>query len=495
MVRPKAGGRRRGGWPTAAGALVACAAMSGAASAGADTIITLKSGKVVSLPVSRADIQSITDSVGAERLSPAERAAAQRDQTAVQQRVAADERDRMQLIDKAVQAATAAAKAAAESAQAAARSANSARKASEAAAQAVARVEELRRAGVGAPPPRLPPAPAAHLPPAPRPRAEPAPRAAGPAGAAAKAGGPIVLCAQGDPSQSCTTTDLNAAFRAAGNGSTITIRPGKYFQAGVLTAPNVTIQAKGAHFEGAAAEGKATFVLRGGNTTVIGLECSGVAVRDKNGACIRLEKPGLVLRDVYFHDNQEGILTVEHVGTVLIEDSLFEHNGANHGQAHQIYVGAADLLTIRHTRVLAATGEGHEVKSRADKTVIEDSVIAALDAQDSRALDASNGGEVIIRNSVIERGPKTENSDLVGYAFEKKSSYGPSNNSITFTGNTILVDRPGGAMWIRGRDIGKVTIKDNVIVGPMEGDKIPGNKYYRSRADAGFPPFPALSKK
>ncbi len=302
-----------------------------------------------------------------------------------------------------------------------------------------------------------------------------------------------MLCAEGDPDSACRFTDLNAAFRAAHDGSTVTIRPGKYFQAAVLTVPNVTIQAKGAHFEGAAAERKAALVLRGGNTTVIGLECSGVKVGDRNGACIRLEKPGLILRDVYFHDNEDGILTGAVGGDILIENSRFEHNGANHGQAHQIYVGNVDTLTIRRTRVIAATGEGHEVKSRAKKTLIEDSVIAALDAQDSRAFDISNGGTLIIRNSVIERGPKTENTDLIGFGFEIKSSFGASNNSITLTGNTILIDNPRPNIWVRGRDFGKVTIKDNVVIGPM-AERPEGNTYYRSRSDAGFPPFPALSK-
>jgi Right handed beta helix region len=310
--------------------------------------------------------------------------------------------------------------------------------------------------------------------------------------AAALAKGPFALCVRGDADPSCTDTDLSAALRKIGDGATLTIRPGTYHQAGVLKARNATIRAKGAHLQGVAAEGKAALVLAGGNTTIIGLECSGIRVPHENGACVRVERPGVTLRDVNFHDNQEGILAGQNAGDILIEDSVFQRNGANRGQAHQIYVGGR-TLTIRRSRIIAATGEGHEVKSRAKRTVIEDSVIAALDAQDSRAIDFPGGGELIVRNCLIERGPKTENTDLIGFAFEVRGGYDPSKNSLTLTRNTVLIDG-NPALWVRGREIGSVTIKDNVVIGPFQ-NRTPGNTYHGNRASADYPPFPALTKR
>ena len=424
-----------------------------------------------------------TDRAVAQTLSQAERAAQQRDRQDGDRPAAAEDPAQAQRIEDALKAATAAAKAADEAAKEAERAADAARKASAAAADAKARVEALRAAAASAP--RVSP------PPAGAPRQPPTTPAARPA---APPGGPIVLCVKNDSDESCTHSDLQGAFRAARDGATITIRPGTYYQAGILTAKNVTIQAKGAHLKDTAAQGKAALVLRGGNTTIVGLECSGVQVRDKNGACIRLEMPGLILRNVYFHDNQQGILAGIKTGDILIEDSVFERNGANRGHSHQIYV-AGDSLTVRRTRILSATGEGHEVKSRAARTVIEDSVIAALDAQDSRAIDVPNGGEVIVRNNVIERGPKTENHDLVGYGLEISSASGDnSHNTLTMTGNVVLVDGTAPFVWYNARELGGATIKDNVVIGPFQ-IRTPGNRYFDNRGAAGYPPFPALNKK
>ena len=56
---------------------------------------------------------------------------------------------------------------------------------------------------------------------------------------------------------------INGERAAARDGATIVIRPGTYFQAGVLRASNVTIQGKGAQLKGTAAQGKAALVLAG----------------------------------------------------------------------------------------------------------------------------------------------------------------------------------------------------------------------------------------
>ena len=58
------------------------------------------------------------------------------------------------------------------------------------------------------------------------------------------------------------------------------------------------------------------------------------------------------------------------------------------------------------------------MKSRAQRTIIEGNVIAGLDGHDSRAIDLPDGGEVVIRGNVLEKGPNSENGQMIGLALE-----------------------------------------------------------------------------
>jgi len=60
---------------------------------------------------------------------------------------------------------------------------------------------------------------------------------------------------------------------------------------------------------GASAEGKAIFVVRGDNVRMENLAFFGARVRDRNGAGIRLEKGRLEVVGCHFEGNENGILT------------------------------------------------------------------------------------------------------------------------------------------------------------------------------------------
>src|SRR5687768_16216160 len=60
--------------------------------------------------------------------------------------------------------------------------------------------------------------------------------------------------------------------------------------------------------DGASAQGKAIWVIQGQNTIVENIEFSGAKVPDGNGAAIRQEGVGLIVRECYIHDNEMGIL-------------------------------------------------------------------------------------------------------------------------------------------------------------------------------------------
>lgn len=326
----------------------------------------------------------------------------------------------------------------------------------------------------------------------------------------ARPAGPQRICPKAGPD--CDFGSLGEGLRQLESGKTIVIAAGTYHEAAVVRAHGVTIRAEeGAHIEGAAAEGKAALVIKGDNTTIEGLECSGITVDDHNGACIRLEGHGLTLRHVWFHDSEEGLLADDDTGDITIEDSRFEKLGAATGRAHGIYVGKAKSLTIRHSWITAIHGFGHEVKSRAAKTVIEDSVIASLDSRDSRLIDISNGGEAVVRNTVLEKGPGSDNSEAIGYGLEGLVW---ANNSLLIERCTIIMDRADSRI-VRGVIHGQ--LRDSTVIGggynrllqlvaKVADLAAPGRigdaidlgedvKWLPDRAAAGLPEFPALPEK
>lgn len=310
----------------------------------------------------------------------------------------------------------------------------------------------------------------------------------------------LVVCPSENLKSDCDYASLRAAIEAAGDGATILVRPGEYREAAVGRADNVTIRGEpGAHVRGVAAENKAALVIRGHNVLIEELECSDIWSKHGNGACVRAEGVNLTLRRVYFHDSQEGILGGK--GRILIEDSIFERLGGDEkialGQAHAIYVGHhVDDFMLRRSRILSSKEEGHEVKSRARRTVIENNVIASLDGRDSRLIDIPNGGEIVIRNNLLEKGPNSSNPDVVGVGLERghNPALDHAVNSILIEGNTIILDLPGETRIVRVQGVPPPVMSNNTVIGGRP-EANGGDRWFRDRGSAGLPPYPELKRR
>ena len=294
----------------------------------------------------------------------------------------------------------------------------------------------------------------------------------------------------------CSFNSIRQALAEAGDGAVVKILPGNYQEAGILEANGVTILAKDVHLHDAAAQGKAALVIKGSDTVVEDLRCSNVTVYSGNGACIRLEGKNLTLKRVHFHGNQMGMLTSSDTGLVRIEDSLFEDNGIPGGSlGHNLYIQGDELEFVR-SKSLRARNEGHELKSRARRTLIENSVLASLDAEDSRVIDVPNGGKISIRNSVIQQGPNTSNWDVIGVGLERGLDQGTDHaeNELVIEGNTILLDRNAPLQLLHLKDVEAVVLRDNTVVGggPLEQD---GNTWFPDRSAAGLPAYPELPQQ
>lgn len=257
-------------------------------------------------------------------------------------------------------------------------------------------------------------------------------------------------------------SSLSVALHKAKDGSLIELGAGVYQDGGYLQASFVTIRGeKGTHLKNYSTKGKGTLVIKGNDTHIENIECSQVSVSDKNGSCIRLEGKNITIEKVYFHDSEQGILTGSQPGKVFIDNSRFERLGKS-GRAHGIYIGGGELY-VHNSKFLSSKDEGHEIKSRAKKNIISNTIIASLNGYDSRLIDISHGGILELRNSVLEQGNNTSNYNLIGFGLEGMKY---KENSIIIKNNMFLLNRDSGSLILKTkRNIEHIEISDNDILG------------------------------
>ena len=187
-------------------------------------------------------------------------------------------------------------------------------------------------------------------------------------------------------------------------------------------------------------------------------------MRDRNGAGIRQEGPGLTVRSCYFHDNENGILAGKNPASeILIEHSEFANNGEGDGQTHNMYISTVKSFTLRasyshHAHI------GHNVKSRALQTYILYNRIMDEETGDaSYSIDLPNGGLSYIIGNLIQQGPKADNTGLITYGAE-----GLTNpiKTLYVVNNTLVNDGEPGRFIFVNNGAGPVQIVNNIFAGP-----------------------------
>jgi hypothetical protein len=256
------------------------------------------------------------------------------------------------------------------------------------------------------------------------------------------------------------------AAAAAQSGDTIAIDAGEYEDATNWTANNLTIRGIGgfAHVKDRTWGRKAIWVIQGDDTTVEWIEFSGAKVEDKNGAGIRQEGTNLTVRHCYFHHNEMGILTgADAQSHILIEHSVFEHNGFGDGYSHNMYIGHVARFTLRYSYSHDAV-IGHNVKSRAHESwILYNRLDEADGGNTSREIDVPNGGLVVIVGNILDHGLNTDNSNLIGFGQEGLSN---PRRELYVVNNTFITARGAGGfvtMPSSGTDV--VRVINNLFAG------------------------------
>lgn len=209
---------------------------------------------------------------------------------------------------------------------------------------------------------------------------------------------------------------LADALGAIGGGrGTVIVAPGTYHQCAVQQGGDITIRAATPGtviFDGVPCEGKAALVLRGQASAVDGIIFQNIRVPDGNGAGIRLESGDLTVRNALFRNSEEGILTGDGEGSVIIDKSTFRHLGRCDRDldcAHGIYIGRLDSLTVTNSRFDQGDG-GHYLKTRTARvTITDNSFDDSAGKLTNYMIDLSNGASGIIRGNEMVQGKDKDN--------------------------------------------------------------------------------------
>lgn len=259
-----------------------------------------------------------------------------------------------------------------------------------------------------------------------------------------------------------------AAFSAASDGDTIEIDAAGSYNGDVcaIGKSNLTIRGVNGRAKidaaGKNSQGKAIWVIQGHDTTIENVELSGCAVPDKNGAGIRQEGANLTLRNCYFHDNENGILTgANDQSSIVIEHSEFGNNGDGEGYAHNMYIGHIKSFTLRGCYTHHSKS-GHLVKSRAAKNYILYNRITGEDGTGSYEIDLPNGGLSFVIGNVVQQGPTTENGAMMSYAKEGASN---PDSRLFVINNTFVNDRKSGTFINVQDGLSPILLRNNIFTG------------------------------
>jgi hypothetical protein len=261
------------------------------------------------------------------------------------------------------------------------------------------------------------------------------------------------------------------AIRAAKDGDRVLIHPGEYFDCAVISASRITIEGAGpdasAVMTDKACQGKAILVTAGNDITLRNITLTRARVPDMNGAGIRAEGTNLTVERVKFINNQNGILAASNPNsTMLIKDSEFLRNGYCSPCAHGIYVNALKLLRVENSR-FADTKQAHHIKSRAARTEV-----IGCDLRDgdtgtaSYHIEAPNGGSLVVRDTTMQKGPKSENRTtaiMIG-----AEGVTQPTREITIENNTMINTGTYQTFLVVNLTATEAMLKGNKLVGPVK---------------------------
>jgi hypothetical protein len=265
----------------------------------------------------------------------------------------------------------------------------------------------------------------------------------------------------------------SAAAALAKSGDMVVIDQGEYADCAVWNTGNLVIEGRGdVVMRDKVCQDKAIFVTAGANITIRGIEFAHARSSGKNGAGIRAEGANLTVENSRFTDNENGILSGANPQShILIRNSVFSRNGkCDPVCAHGIYIGTIQLLQVT-TSVFLEQHEGHHIKSRALRTeIVANTIKDGPTGTASFSVDIPDGGSLILRSNVIEKGPQSENHQAA-ISIGEESKRNPTIE-LVIERNSFLNQNAASTSFLRNQTLTPARLTGNRLAGnvvPLSG--------------------------
>ena len=246
---------------------------------------------------------------------------------------------------------------------------------------------------------------------------------------------------------------LSEVLATAKDGDVINVLPGEYRgQTGVILHKRLTVRGVGKRpvfsGDGSTAEGKALWVVRGGDVRIENIEFRGARAEDGNGAALRVESGRVTVTNSVFIENQNAIVTANSEDIELtVESSELSQSPRESGLLHHLlYAGRIGRLSIVGSRFHRGY-EGHLIKSRARESLIAYNLI--VDGPEGRAsyeIDLPNGGKATVVGNVISQSADTQNPVVIAYGAEGRPW---PDSALVLSHNTLVNNRVMPAWFLR----------------------------------------------
>lgn len=307
----------------------------------------------------------------------------------------------------------------------------------------------------------------------------------------------VTVCSTG-----CDFNTLSQAVASAQDYERIQVQAGTYSDCTSIAVAHLWIQGVGsgfAHFQNTVCARKGILVADGQQLVLDQMEFSGMSISasdGNNGAGVRHESGALLVRNSYFHDGQEGILSGTSpygTGSVEIQNSHFARLGVD-GYEHDMYIG--NIGSFKLTNSLVEQGnQGNVVKSRAYQSLIQCNQIKngydSTYPKNGYLIDLPNGGEAHVIDNLVAQGSNAPQHTMIEFGAEGLSN---PTQTLAISGNNLINDYASGGTIISMNGAptsGSVT--GNLVVGPgtfVGGSTstvtVSGNTTQSSRSAAGL---------
>jgi hypothetical protein len=174
-------------------------------------------------------------------------------------------------------------------------------------------------------------------------------------------------------------------------------------------------------------------------------------------------------------------------GTLLLENVELDSNGGGSGPEHNAYIGASNNDSTFTFKVSGSWSHdsyyGHELKSRAQRTIVEGSYltgqhVAAGQQGEAYLLDVPDGGELTVRNTIFVKNYSGNNSNGGSLTFGVESALATRTWGLTVEHNTFVAmsryyddaKHKLYPLFISGKALGDKKIDSNLYVGYCTGD-------------------------